>query len=299
MPTTNQRIRTLTAEDLPALTEFLLLYPDSSMHMLAELRAGGIVCTGEPHQAHYLGAFVRSRLKGVLALGSNDMVMVQCPDLLQLDQLMRCWRDWYDGGAMGLIGPRAQVEHIAAQLGGDKLPFRLNNTEQMLSIACAEATLPQPMAGLVRWSKEDDLEKLYGWRMACLNEVLRMPLLTEVVEQIRADVDGETAARHLAVLVIGDQLVGCAQIASEQDGIIKLGLVYIPPERRGQGLAKQLLGGMMQIAAERGVKRAVLFTTKQHVAMVRAAMAVGFKPYGDFGVILFDAPVKPPRSKAA
>lgn len=292
------KFRTLVADDLAALTEFLLLYPDSSTHLLTNLRLGGIVCKEEIYQAHYIGVFERSRLKGVLALGTNDMVLVQCPDINHLTELVRCWREWFDGGAMGLIGPRPQVEHLAGLLGGDKLPFRLNNTEQMLSLTCSQVVVP-PVMGKVRWSIPDDLEKLYGWRTACLNEVMGLPLTPALVEQVRADVDGETAARHLAVLLDGDQLAACAQIAHEQDGTIKQGLVYVPPERRGQGLAKQVLAGLMQLAAARDVQRAVLFTTRRHVAVTRAALAVGFKLYGDFGIILFDEPVKPPKLKAA
>ncbi len=292
------KIRTLTADDLPALTEFLLLYPDSSMHMLTNIRLGGIVCKEEAYQAHYIGAFERSRLKGVLALGTNDMVLVQCPDTNHLTELVRSWREWFDGGAMGLIGPRPQVEFLAGLLGGEKLPFRLNNTEQMLSMNCDQVIMPAQM-GVVRWSHQDDLEKLYGWRTACLNEVLGMPLTPALVEQVRADVDGETAARHLAVLLDGDQLAACAQIAHEQDGTIKQGLIYVPPERRKKGLARQMLAGLVHLAAQRGVKRAVLFTTRRHVEVTRAAFAVGFKLYGDFGIILFDEPVKPPKLKAA
>lgn len=293
------RIRTLNADDLPVLTEFLLQHGDSSMHMLANVRLGGIICKGEAFQAHYIAAFERSRLRGVIALGSNDMVLVQCPDPTHLTELVRSWREWFDGGAMGLIGPRAQVEHMALLLGGERLPFRLNNTEQMLSLDCAEVVMPERMIGEVRWSKPDDLEKLYGWRTACLHEALRLPLSEALVEQVRADVDGETAARHLAVLLDGDQLVACAQIAHEQDGLIKQGLVYVPPERRGQGLAKQMLAGLMQLSAARGVRRAVLFITRRHIEISRAALSVGFKPYGDFGVILFDEPVKPPKIKTA
>ncbi len=293
------RVRVLGAEDLPALAEFLLLHPDSSMHMLANLNNGGIVCTGEAHQAHYIGLFERSRLKGVLALGTNDMVQVQCPDSDHLIELVRCWHEWFEGGAMGLVGPRAQIEQLTSLLGGESLPFRLNNTEQMYSLDCAQVIMPERMVGEVRWSKPDDLEKLYGWRTACLNEIMGLPLTPDLVEQVRADVDGETAARHLAVLLEGDQLVACAQIAHEQDGHIKQGLVYIPPERRRQGLAKQMLAGLARISAERGVKRTVLFTTRRHVAMNNAALAVGYKPYGDFGIILFNEPVKPKLLKAA
>lgn len=296
---TGPRIRTLAAEDLPALREFLMLHPDSSMHMLANLRAGGIVCKGEAQQAHYIGAFERSRLVGVLALCTNDMVLVQCPEPEHLAQLTTAWRDWFDGGAMGLIGPRAQVEQLAALLGGERLPFRLNNTEQMLTLPCKDVIMPQPVSGEVRWSSPDDLEKLYGWRTACLHEVLGLALSEALVEQVRADVDGETAARHLAVLVEGEQLTACAQIAHEQDGLIKLGLVYVPPEHRRRGLAKQVLAGLMQIAAARGVQHASLYTTRRHVALNQAATSVGFKPYGDFGVILFSEPVKPPKRTSA
>lgn len=293
------RIRTLAAEDMPALSEFLGLYPESSMHMLANLRAGGIVCKGEAQQAHYIGMFERSRLTGVLALCTNDMVLVQCPNLDHLTRLTNAWQEWFDGGAMGLIGPRTQIEHLAGLLGGERLPFRLNNTEQMMSMLCREVIMPASMIGEVRWSTQDDLERLYGWRTACLHEVMGLPLSEALVEQVRADVDGETAARHLAVLLDGDQLAACAQIAHEQDNTIKLGLVYVPPERRGRGLAKQMLAGLMQIAAARGVQRATLYTTRRQVAINRAATAVGFKPYGDFGVILFEEPVKPPKIKAA
>lgn len=287
------RTRLLDVDDLPALREFLLAHPYKTMHLLADVAAGGIICHGEERQAHYIGAFERSRLCGVMALGTNDLVLVHCPDPSQLDELIEVWRDWFDGGAMGFVGPRNQLDQIIATLGPERLNVRLNTSEQVFGLDCARL-LPAPAPrGLVRWALPDDLETLYGWRMACLNEIFNFPLEEYLFEQIRADVDGEMSARHLAVLQIGDQLAGFAQISAEQDNIIKVGLVYISPEWRTQHLTHELLAGLVARSAERGVTHVALFTAPRYLPLIHAATACGFSAADDFGILLLNTPIRP------
>ena len=288
-------IRTLEARDRPALEGFLQRHAEGAMPLLAQLQRGGIVCEGLPNQAHYLGAFDRGLLTGVLALCSNDLVMLQCPLPDVLTRLIAVWKDWFEGGCIGLIGPRAQVEQAAGLLGGEALPFRLNNTEQILTRDLQD---PLPLllsSQLVRPAMMDELEPLYGWRTAFFHETLSLPLTQELVEQARADLDAQAATGRLALLTHNNVTVGMGLIMTELAGVAQLGGLYVPPDLRQRGYGKALLAGLLHVAADRGNRKAMVMTTKRHVAINSAATANGFKPYGDFGIILFDQPVSPPK----
>lgn len=292
-------LRTLEAADQPGFEAFLLQHAEGSLPILANLQHGGVECRGQPLQAHYIGHFRKGRLTGVLALGTNDLVYLQCPLAEELTLLVGAWRDWFDGGCHGLVGPRAQVEQVTALLGGEALPFRLNNTEQIYSRDLMQPLPTLPEDQRTRPVETADLERLYGWRTAFLHETLGLPLSEHLVEQVRADLDAQVSAGHLLVHTHGEVPVAMGLIMVELSGITQYGGIYVPPELRQRGYASWLLAGMNHLTQARGNRIAQLLSTRRHVGLNMAAQANGFKLYGDFGIILFDEPVSPPATRAA
>jgi GNAT superfamily N-acetyltransferase len=292
-------IRTLTEADRPALEGFLQQRAESSLALLGNLTRGGVVCTGQPWQAHYLGLYRHNALVGVLALGTNELVYLQCPLTEDLTLLVQAWREWYEGSCRGLIGPRAQVEHVAGLLGGESLPFRLNNTEQIYSRDLMQPLPAQPEDQQTRPATSADLERLYGWRTAFLHEILNLPLSEQLVEQVRADLDAQASHGHVVLHSHGGVPVAMGLVMVELAGIAQFGGLYVPPEFRLRGYGSWLLAGLCQLAQGRGNRTAQLLSTRRHVGINQAALLSGFKLYGDFGIILFDEPVTPPVIKAA
>ena len=70
-------LRGLNLGDEEDVEAFLAEHADSAMFLRSNLRLGGVVDRGEPHQATYVGAFEDRRLIAVAAHCWNGMLLVQ------------------------------------------------------------------------------------------------------------------------------------------------------------------------------------------------------------------------------
>ena len=279
-------IRPLTQADAPTLASFLNDHAEGSQHLL------GLLNIGEAAHAHFIGGFEGNALKGVLAFTKSSLLLLQCPDPQLFPQLLARWSATTTTGAIGLVGMREQVEQAVALLGGETLPFRLNNTEQILSLPLDKLRNPpvrEPL--LCRPAVRDENERLYVWRMTFMHEAMRIVPTPELAEQVRADLEGEINAGHVVVLEREGEIIATGNIISVQNNLAQLGGLFVKPELRGQGYSRFVLAGLARQARELGFTCASLHTTSRHEATQRAAYSIGFKPYGDFGVVLFTQPV--------
>ena len=72
------------------------------------------------------------------------------------------------------------------------------------------------------------------------------------------------------------------------DEAVQVGGVYTPPDRRGKGYARRVVGGHLLEARARGAKQAVLFAASE--AAAAAYLAIGFQPVGAYALVMFDVP---------
>lgn len=279
-------IRPLTQADASALSSFLNDYAEGSQHLLSLLNMG------EAAYSHLLGGFEGRALKGVLAYMPNGLLLLQCPNPQLFPELFSAWHKGATTGVIGVVGMRDQVEQAAALLGGEALPFRLNNTEQILSLPLDKLRNPPAREPLLcRPALRDESEHLFVWRMTFMHEALQIAPTPELAEQVRADLEGEINAGHVVVLEREGEMIATGNIISVQDGLAQLGGLFVKPELRGQGYSRFVLAGLARQARDLGFTRASLHTTSRHEATQRAAYSIGFKSYGDFGVVLFTQPV--------
>ena len=68
---------------------------------------------------------------------------------------------------------------------------------------------------------------------------------------------------------------------------VQIGGVWTPRALRGRGHARAVAGGSLLAARAAGVSRAVLFTPERNHAAQRAYESLGFRPIGDYSVIIF------------
>ncbi|MFW0777912.1 MAG: GNAT family N-acetyltransferase [Rickettsiales bacterium] len=83
---------------------------------------------------------------------------------------------------------------------------------------------------------------------------------------------------------MADQLVGFSGMWVEEGEKIKhrayLGAVYVAPEARGKGVAKRMLGDLIQKAEEIGLEHLRLSTNSKNETNVGLYTKMGFEPYG-------------------
>jgi predicted GNAT family acetyltransferase len=86
------------------------------------------------------------------------------------------------------------------------------------------------------------------------------------------------------IAIEGGRPVSLSAFNAALPDIVQLGGIYTPPELRGRGYARAAVAASLLAAKQRGVARAVLFTSNPSAA--RSYEAVGFQRLGDFGLVL-------------
>lgn len=286
------QIRTLTEDDGPALRAFLERHAALALPLLLRLERGGIVCTGHAGQAHYLAVVEREQVRAVLALGTDGLVMLMCPDATDLSLLAQSWTDWFEGAAQGLMGPREQIEGLIALLGGDTLPFRFNNTESVSELHLDR--LPEPMIlphcdG--RWARSADLETLVSWRLTWLAEVMHMPLSESLANHVAQELQTAIAHRRVAVLEDDGMLVAMGQCMMSATTISQLGGFFVPENLRGKAYGLTMIDRLCRLERQRGITRSLVLSNRRSAALNQSIEQLGFRHEGYMGVVLFDPPV--------
>ena len=99
----------------------------------------------------------------------------------------------------------------------------------------------------------------------------------------RAVADG-----RLRLLIEGGAPVAMAGMNAEVDGIVQLGSVHVPRDRRNRGLGRRVTAALLAEQRARGIHRAVLFAN--NAAAARAYEAIGFGQVGSYRIALLDTP---------
>jgi GNAT superfamily N-acetyltransferase len=287
-------IRPLESADWPAAGAFVAQRAELAMPLLAQLQRPN---ADQPD--HALGAYQKGKLVGLLVLGGNGLVHLQCPDKKLLTKLLASWANDFEGACLGLAGPRDQIDHTLGLFGGEELPFQINNIEQVLvrDLAAAQPELPPGI--VVRPAFPAELDMLCGWRTAFFHEVMNMPLSADLVAMTNYELQQLNPQGRLLVLEHAGLAVAMGQIVAELAGTAQFGAVYVSPELRYRGYATLLLAGIGQTAQQRGQGKAIVYSTQRCAGLNRAAAKLGYTAAGDIGMVLFAEPVTPPQLKAA
>lgn len=269
--------------DIRQIDSFLSQHIQTSMFPLANLRDFGLY---GPHPRSLKAWVLGDSPRAVFAMTNEGMVMSQCPDcsdaeLADAIHLIRGHK------LFGVAAEANQARRIMRLAGWDNRPATLNSDEPGFSLELDQLVLPDltgaelvPLGGLDRSITE-------GWRRDYLIEAMDFDP-ARAKKQAGEDFVPYTQRDSHRVLLIENQPVAMTGFNARLPQTVQIGGVYTPPELRGRGYARLAVALHLIEARDTGASRAVLFAASDSAA--RAYMGIGFKPAGQFSLILFTNP---------
>jgi ribosomal protein S18 acetylase RimI-like enzyme len=283
-------VRILQPSDEAALEAFLLPRIASSMFLLGNMRAAGLVDRGKPYQGTYAAAFVAGEIVGVVAHYWNRNLIFQAP--VHVNKL---WRRAVEASGRpigGLIGPEAQVDTAKEALNIDECAIQLDETERLYRLELDELVVPHALASgqvVGRRAAPRDLELLVAWQVAYGAEALGEADTVDSRQRVRSAVQRLVKQNRTWVLEAGGEPVACSSFNTATEEAVQVGGVWTPPDIRSRGYGRAVVAASLRDARADGVTTAILFTGRENVPAQRAYEALGFQHVGAYRMLLLDA----------
>jgi predicted GNAT family acetyltransferase len=283
-------LRTLSIGDEEALREFLSPLEASSMFLLANAHAVGLVDQGQPLQGTYVAAVDEGKWIGVAAHFWNGMLVLQAPDARALESVARAAILRSGRDLRGLVGPRQQVHAARRALGREEQPAIHDSREKLYELALQDLRVPDALASgrlVCRRPHAGELDLLAAWRAEFSIESLGVTDGDDLRAVSRADLLRQHAHGAVWIAVEGDRPVSHSAFNARLPAIVQVGGVYTPPELRGRGYAQCAVAGSLLEKRRTGAERAILFTEETNAPARAAYEALGFRVVGDYGLVIF------------
>jgi predicted GNAT family acetyltransferase len=265
---TSATVRILQPGDEPALEAFLLPRIDSSMFLLGNMRAAGLLDHGQRLQGTYAAIFQHGQIAGVAAHFWNKNIVFQAP-LLHVADLCQAVANASGRSIGGLIGPNPQVAVAKEHLGINSIHIQLDEVENLYALDLAQLEVPQLLrSGRVigRRIRATDIDQVTEWRVGFSIEALGEEDTARLWAGCRNAI--ERGLREQTVWVLEDRgrLLACTAFNTTIKEAVQVGGVWTPPELRGQGYARAVVAASLLDARTEGVEKAILFTGVNNIA---------------------------------
>ncbi len=285
-------IRPLTPADQPAAESFLLRHLATSMFLVNNLRASGIVDGGAAYQGAYVAEFSDAgEIIGMAAHYWNGNLMVQ--STTNAGVLARAALTHSGRPLRGIVGDGGQCASVIASLSLDVTTFQMNEAEGLFHVPSAQLVIP-PLAAHVRRAEARDRETLVQFDTEYELEALGETDPTHARSAAERSTNQRLREARLFVLEIDGLIVASSAFNARVDHVAQIGGVWTPPALRGRGYARACVAGALVLARDEGVTEAILFTGDNNAPARKAYAAIGFNAIGTFyiGIIGRDVWVK-------
>jgi len=277
--------RPIEAFDATELDAFLREHRDTSIFIRSNVFRSGLQFQPKPFHAHYVGAFQGAKLLGVAAHCWNGMLLVEAAD--HTGELAKACVAYSGRRVSGFCGPLDQVRLAQAALNLAGAPAAMNADEWLYGLDLTDIIVPRvlQLGGVTaRPPRPEERDLLCAWRLAYDIETLGSTDSQDARERSARMLDQQIADGNAWIALEEGRPVSLSAFNAALADIVQLGGIYTPPELRGRGFAKAAVAASLLAARQRGVSRAVLFTSNPSAA--RSYEAVGFQRLGDFGLVL-------------
>ncbi|MFN4160242.1 MAG: GNAT family N-acetyltransferase [Gemmobacter sp.] len=280
-------MRRAEAGDAVALDAYLAGHPEGSMFPRANLARHGLEGSDDPHATWFwVVPAPDGALRAAVGVTGAGMVLPQMAGALPADwaELRAALRGV---PVTGVVGPAAQVRRVVEGLRLEGAATRHDATEPGFALDLADLAVPLGADDGITPASAADAGVLCDWRTAYQAEVLGAGA-AEAGRLAQRDIEGYLAAGSHRVLWRGGQPVAFCGFNAALPDIVQVGGVWVPPDLRGQGLARRAVALHLAEARDAGVRRACLFAASE--AAERAYRAIGFGPAAPMALVLFRAP---------
>ncbi|MCP4427594.1 MAG: GNAT family N-acetyltransferase [Chloroflexi bacterium] len=281
-------MRILKPGDEAYLEAFLLPRIESSMFLLGNMRAAGLVDEGGYLQGTYAAAFEQGHIVGVAAHFWNGNLIMQAP----LELLKGLWGTAVIASQrplQGLLGPLAQVQTLKNALRISSAAVKMDESEKLYSLQLSELTAPPKLlSGEWRGRRIQplDLELMTRWQVGFALEGLGDEDTPELWQKTRASMEKYQKLGRAWVLEDQGEPVATSAFNAITKEAAQVGGVWTPPELRRRGYGRAAVAASLIDACAEGVQTAVLFTGEENIPAQKAYEALGFRHIGDYRILL-------------
>ncbi|HIH02897.1 MAG TPA: GNAT family N-acetyltransferase [Methanoregulaceae archaeon] len=278
----------LTQDHAEMLARFLATRPESSLLLLSNVLSAGLEDGGGPFQGTYAAYLENGEIAGVAAHYRNGMVVLLAPE--NAPGLLRAAAAASGRGVSGIAGPYDQVRQALPDVLRTGRRPAMDGREVLYSLHLDALAVPDLLLGgdvTCRRPLDDEIPVLVEVRVAFMREHLGPQMRASHENEAREAVGRQQRANDLRVLETAGEVVATAAITAGIPGMVQVGSVYTRPEHRCRGYGRAVVAGLLLEARARGTRQAILFTGTEMPAARRAYTALGFRPIGEYGLVLF------------
>jgi predicted GNAT family acetyltransferase len=288
-------IQILDEGDRDALEAFLRPQRASSLFLLSNLRAAGLVDQGLRYQGTYAAVVAGTgEILGVAAHYWNGNVIFQAPTQ-SVPGLLQAAFVASPRKLKGLIGPAEQVETARSELALTGEQIQLDSTEKLYRLSLENLEVPAALsAGEVRGRRMTaaDLDLVTEWRAAFAVETLGEADDEELRRRTRITANSTLQERRTWLLEDEDgRPVSHTAFNAATADAVQVGGVWTPPALRSRGYGRAVVAASLLDARAEGVEEAILFTDEDNLPAQRAYEALGFRQVGDYRLLFLKAPL--------
>lgn len=284
-------IRVLQPGDEAALEAFLLPRIETSMFLLGNMRAAGLVDGGEFLEGTYAAAYEGGEIVGAVAHYWNGNLIFQAP--AHLEALCQAAVEASGRRIGGLLGPAAQVRAAKDALDLAEEAIRMDETENLYSLALADLVVPEGLRTgrlIGRRIEPRDLDQVTEWLVAFALEGLGEEESPRLWERTRAGVERRQEQGLTWILEDGGRPVSTSGFNTATAEVVQIGGVFTPRELRSRGYGRAVVAASLLDARAVGVEGSILFTGVKNIPAQRSYEALGYRHIGDYRLMLLRAP---------
>jgi RimJ/RimL family protein N-acetyltransferase len=289
----NQVIKILEPGDEALLEAFLLPRLESSMFLLGNMRASGLLDNGQAYEGSYAALFEDEKIVGVVAHYWNANLVFQATGYENM-----LWQAAVEASGRpigGLIGPNDQVLVARDALRIVDSGVQMDQEEKLYSLKLEDMIVPDPLSSgqvVGRRIGPGDLELLTEWRVAFNIEATGAEEGPELWETSRVSLERSQKEGHTWVLEREGEAVACSSFNTAIKEAVQIGGVWTPPELRRRGYGRCVVATSLLDARAEGVEKSVLFTGEENLAAQKAYTALGFRHIGDYRLVLLQPQIR-------
>lgn len=295
----NIEILVLKPGDEQVMESFLLPRIETSMFLIGNMRAVGLVDNGNPYEGAYAAALVNGEMVGVIAHFWNDNLVVQAQG--QVDVLVEAVLAESGRPVRGIIGIDDQVSAVKEVLNIDDSLVRMDEVEKLYALDLSNLVVPDMLKkGMVkaRRIQSRDVDVVSEWTEGFSIEALGENPTQELKRECRSRVERSLREQNTWVLSKDEKPAAISSFNTSIREAVQIGGVWTPPELRRQGYARAVVAASLLDAAAEGVSKAILFTGMDNMPAQRAYESLGFRQIGNYRLLLLDTAFTPNKKIA-